>query len=470
MQTTFSPEQLKDPAVARSNEILRACVHCGFCTATCPTYQVLGDELDSPRGRIYLIKDMLENDRPADAKTVKHIDRCLSCLACMTTCPSGVHYMHLVDHAREHIEKTYTRPPFERLLRWTLAQIIPYPSRFRLALLGAKLGRPFAFLMPDARLRAMLEMAPDSIPPVSRNDDPQVFPAQGERRRRVALMTGCAQRALNTDINDATIRLLTRLGCDVVIAEGQGCCGALTHHMGKTDASHATAARNVQAWHREMRGEGLDAIVINTSGCGTTVKDYGHMFRGHALADEAAEVAGLARDVSEVLAELMPGGPAAAPRPARDGVAGRPLERAPAPVRPSEGGTLRVAYHAACSLQHGQQIKGHPKTLLKRAGFEVVEPRDAHLCCGSAGTYNLMQPEISRQLQARKVATLMEKAPEVIAAGNIGCMMQIGAKAGVPVVHTVELLDWATGGPVPPALAGEGAEPPGIVPRAARAR
>jgi glycolate oxidase iron-sulfur subunit len=449
MQTTFSPEQLKDPAVARSNEILRACVHCGFCTATCPTYQVLGDELDSPRGRIYLIKDMLENDRPADEKTVKHIDRCLSCLACMTTCPSGVHYMHLVDHARDHIEKTYRRPLMDRMLRWTLSQVIPYPTRFRLALLGAKIGRPLAFLMPDARLRAMLEMAPDTIPPVSRNDDPQVFPAEGERRRRVALMTGCAQRALNTDINDATIRLLTRLGCEVVVAEGAGCCGALTHHMGKTDASHATAARNIRAWHREMRGEGLDAIVINTSGCGTTVKDYGHMFRTEPLAEEAAAVASIARDVSEVLVDLLPeDAPAFAPRPAKDGVGGRPLEREPGAV----GEGMRVAYHAACSLQHGQQIKTHPKTLLKRAGFQVVEPRDAHLCCGSAGTYNLMQPEISKQLQARKVSTLMEKAPEVIAAGNIGCMMQIGAKAGVPVVHTVELLDWSTGGPRPPAL------------------
>jgi glycolate oxidase iron-sulfur subunit len=427
MQTTFTAEQLKDPATARSNEILRTCVHCGFCTATCPTYQVLGDELDSPRGRIYLIKDMLENGRPADAKTVKHIDRCLSCLACMTTCPSGVHYMHLVDHAREYIEQTYRRPFTDRMLRWVLARILPYPTRFRLALLGAKIGRPFRFLMPDARLRAMLDMAPKSIPPVSRNDDPQVFPAEGARRMRVALMTGCAQRALNTDINDATIRLLTRLGCEVVIAEGAGCCGALTHHMGKTAESHATAARNIRAWRREMTAGGLDAIVINTSGCGTTVKDYGHLFRTDPLAADAAAVAAIAKDVSEVLAQL--GLPEGAPK------------------------AMRVAYHAACSLQHGQKIKDHPKALLKRAGFEVVEPADSHLCCGSAGTYNLMQPEISGQLKARKVRTLEAKAPDVIAAGNIGCMMQIGSGTTVPVVHTVELLDWATGGPKPSALA-----------------
>ncbi len=427
MQTSFTPEQLRDPATARSNEILRTCVHCGFCTATCPTYQVLGDELDSPRGRIYLIKDMLENGRPADEKTVKHIDRCLSCLACMTTCPSGVNYMHLVDHAREYIEQTYKRPMFERALRWTLARILPYPGRFRLALLGAKIGRPFARLMPDPRLKAMLEMAPKVIPPVSRMDDPQTFPAQGERRMRVALMTGCAQRALNTDINEATVRLLTRLGCEVVIAKGMGCCGALTHHMGKTQESHATAARNIRAWIAEADGEGLDAVVINTSGCGTTVKDYGHMFRDGPMAEDAARVSSLAKDVSEVLVGL--------------GVEGGGAPR------------LRVAYHAACSLQHGQQIKTYPKDLLKSAGFEVVEPRDAHLCCGSAGTYNLMQPVISAQLKDRKVATLEEKRPEVIAAGNIGCMMQIGSGTQTPVVHTVELLDWATGGPKPRALA-----------------
>jgi glycolate oxidase iron-sulfur subunit len=428
MQTTFTPEQLTDPGIARSNEILRSCVHCGFCTATCPTYQVLGDELDSPRGRIYLIKDMLEQGRPADEKTVKHIDRCLSCLACMTTCPSGVHYMHLVDHARAHIEKTYKRPLMDRMLRAVLARIIPYPGRFRLALLAAKIGKPFAWLIPDARVKAMLAMAPKTIPPVSRNDDPQVFPATGERRMRVALMTGCAQKALNTDINDATIRLLRRLGCEVVIAKGQGCCGALTHHMGKEDLSHAHAATMIRAFMAEHRAEGLDAIVINTSGCGTTVKDYGHMFRNDPLAADAATVAGLATDVSQILSRI--GLPQGAPK------------------------GLRVAYHAACSLQHGQQIKSAPKDLLKRAGFEVVEPADSHLCCGSAGTYNLLQPKLSAELKARKVQTLEAKAPQIIAAGNIGCMMQIGSGTGIPVVHTVELLDWATGGPQPRALMG----------------
>ncbi|MFK7744949.1 MAG: glycolate oxidase subunit GlcF [Roseobacter sp.] len=430
MQTTFTPEQLKNPGIQRSNEILRSCVHCGFCTATCPTYQVLGDELDSPRGRIYLIKDMLENDRDPDEKTVKHIDRCLSCLACMTTCPSGVHYMHLVDHARDYIEQRYKRPFTDRALRWILARILPYPMRFRVALLGAKIGRPFARLMPDARLRAMLEMAPKVIPPVSPNDDPQTFQPKVARKMRVALMTGCAQKALNTDINDATIRLLTRLGCEVVVAEGAGCCGALTHHMGKTDESHATAAKNIVAWASEMDNGGLDAIVINTSGCGTTVKDYGHMFRNDAkYAEDAARVAGIAMDVSEVLMKLeMPEG---------------------------TDKQMVVAYHAACSLQHGQQIKTYPKDLLKRAGFTIVEPSDPHLCCGSAGTYNLMQPEISKQLKDRKVRTLEAKNPDVIAAGNIGCMMQIGSGTRIPIVHSVELLDWATGGPKPPALEAE---------------
>ncbi|WP_421905719.1 glycolate oxidase subunit GlcF [Mameliella sp.] len=426
MQTNFTEEQLKDAGTARANQILRSCVHCGFCTATCPTYQVLGDELDSPRGRIYLIKDMLENERVPDEKTVKHIDRCLSCLACMTTCPSGVHYMHLVDHARDYIEKHYDRPWHDKALRWLLARILPYPGRFRMALLAAKMGKPFRGLVPDARLRAMLDMAPDKIPPVSRNDDPQSFAPKVERKMRVALMTGCAQKALNTDINDATIRLLTRLGCEVVVAKGAGCCGALTHHMGKTGESHATAARNIRAWTAEMNGEGLDAIVINTSGCGTTVKDYGHMFAQDDLADDAARVAGIAMDISELLTRLdIPEGAAKG---------------------------LRVAYHAACSLQHGQKVKTAPKNLLKRAGFEVVEPADSHLCCGSAGTYNLMQPEISAKLKARKVRTLEARKPEVIAAGNIGCMMQIGSGTDLPVVHTVELLDWATGGPKPRSL------------------
>ncbi len=425
MQTNFTEAQMADPKIERANEILRSCVHCGFCTATCPTYQVLGDELDSPRGRIYLIKDMLENNRVPDEKTVKHIDRCLSCLACMTTCPSGVHYMHLVDHAREYIEENYNRPLFDRVMRAVLAQILPFEKRFRFAMRGAQLAKPFTGIMP-AKIRNMVEFAPAKLPPPSLNDRPQVFAAMGKRIKRVALMTGCAQKALDTDINDATIRLLRRHGCEVVVANGAGCCGALTHHMGKSKQSHVTAAKNIKAWMAEVNGDGLDAIVINTSGCGTTVKDYGHMFRNDGLAKEAAIVADLAQDISEVMIDLK--------------------------LVVTEPKNLRVAYHSACSLQHGQQIKFHPKTLLKQAGFSVVEPKDPHLCCGSAGTYNLMQPEISKQLKDLKVTNLEAVTPDIIAAGNIGCMMQIGSGTAIPVVHTVELLDWATGGPKPPKL------------------
>lgn len=426
MQTNFTAQQLADPATARSNEILRSCVHCGFCTATCPTFQILGDELDSPRGRIYLIKDMLENNRPADADTVKHIDRCLGCLSCMTTCPSGVHYGHLVDHARAHIEQTYRRPFRDRWLRRILAMILPYPGRFRLALRLARLARPMRGLIPDERMRAMLDMAPARIAAPSRLDAPQTHMASGQRRKRVVMMTGCAQRALDPEINAATIRLLTRLGVEVVIPKGEGCCGALVHHLGREDETHAFAARNIRAWTAQMDGAGLDGIVINTSGCGTTVKDYGHIFRNSGMAADAARVSGLAMDITEFLATL---------------------DLPPATAQP-----LRVAYHAACSLQHGQKVTAAPKELLGRAGFQVLSPKDPHLCCGSAGTYNLLQPAIANELKSRKVNSLMATRPEVIAAGNIGCLMQIGSAAGVPVVHTVQLLDWAYGGPRPAAL------------------
>jgi glycolate oxidase iron-sulfur subunit len=283
MQTTFTKEQLANPDVAESEKILRRCVHCGFCTATCPTYVLLGDELDSPRGRIYLIKDMLENDRPASAQVVKHIDRCLSCLACMTTCPSDVHYMHLVDHARKHIEETYKRPLGDRALRSVLALVLPSPTLFRLALIGAELARPFASLLPQhgklGQVRAMLGLAPARVPSPSPADRPQVFAAEGQRRIRVALLNGCAQQVLAPEINEATIRLLTRHGAEVVVARGAGCCGALTHHMGKEGLALRSARSNIDAWSRELAGPGLDAVVINASGCGTTVKDYGFMLR-----------------------------------------------------------------------------------------------------------------------------------------------------------------------------------------------
>ena len=426
MQTRFTADQLAIPEIGRANQIIRSCVHCGMCNATCPTYQVIGDELDGPRGRIYLIKEMLENGRPADSRTVRHIDRCLSCLACMSTCPSGVEYMRLVDFAREHIERTYKRPIGDAALRWILAKVLPYPTRFRVAMLMAKAARPFRGIMPDRRLKAMLELAPKTIPPVSRNDDPQVFQAEGTKKKRVAIMTGCAQRALNTHINDATIRLLRRLGCEVVVARGAGCCGALTHHMGKSESSRETAIRSIDAWHEEFEENGLDAVVVNASGCGAVVKHYGEIFRGFPGQHRASKISELAVDVTELLAELG------------------------LPEGSSYG--LKVAYHSACSLQHGQQIVTAPKNLLKEAGFEVVEPADSHLCCGSAGTYNILQPEISSKLRSNKVQALEAKSPDVIASGNIGCMMQISTGTTIPVAHTVELLDWATGGPVPSVL------------------
>jgi glycolate oxidase iron-sulfur subunit len=429
MQTHFTLAQLADPAAARSEEILRKCVHCGFCTATCPTYLLLGDELDSPRGRIYLIKDMLETGRAADAATVTHIDRCLSCLSCMTTCPSSVHYMHLVDHARAHIEETYKRPLPERLLRRILALVLPNASLFRLALYGAALARPLQGLLPG-RLKGLVAMAPRKIPKASPIDKPQVFPAEGERRMRVALLNGCAQKVLAPNLNEATVRLLTRHGVEVVVANGAGCCGALTHHMGQTADSHRAAAKNIAAWCEELDGDGLDHIVINTSGCGTTVKDYGFMFRNDAeLSEPARRISEIACDVSELLSEIGVSGNGKMPR-------------------------LRIAYHSACSLQHGQKVRMEPMALLEAAGFAPMAVPEGHICCGSAGTYNLLQPELAEQLRTRKLANIKSIAPQVIAAGNLGCMIQIGAGTDTPVVHTVELLDWATGGPAPAGLGG----------------
>jgi glycolate oxidase iron-sulfur subunit len=429
MQTNFTAEQLRDPDMASSNQVLRTCVHCGFCTATCPTFLLLGDELDSPRGRIYLIKDMLEADRPATPDVVPHIDRCLSCLSCMTTCPSGVHYMHLVDHARSHIEQTYRRPLFDRLLRAMLATVLPRPALFRLALIGARLARPFAKLIPERRLRAMLELAPSDVPGPSPLSGPRVHRAQSERRGRVVLLAGCAQQVLAPQINEATIRLLTRLGVEVVVPPGAGCCGSLTHHMGRHADAMASARANIAAWHNEIAGEGVDAIIVNASGCGTTVKDYGFMFRSEPelWREQAESVSALACDVSEYLARI-----------------------GYAPTRRSQH--LTVAYHSACSLQHGQRVTSEPKALLQGAGFTVVEPAEAHICCGSAGTYNMLQPDIATRLRARKLGHLRATGADVIAAGNIGCITQL-AGDGTPVVHTVELLDWMAGGPRPRALA-----------------
>ena len=429
MQTNFSAALLEDPQMAASEKIVRTCVHCGFCTATCPTYLLGGDELDSPRGRIYLIKDMLEGNKPASEEVVKHVDRCLSCLSCMNTCPSGVNYMHLVDHAREYIERTYRRPLADRVLRWVLGRVLPNPALFRMAVIAARPFRPLAGLvarLPGGdRLAAMIRLAPAQLPRSrGRSKSPLVTPG-----KRVAMLKGCAQSVLDPEINEATDRLLRRHGVEAVSVAGEGCCGALNHHLGQTASSHAAARRNIDAWIAEIDGPGLDAIIVTASGCGTTVKDYGFMFHADpGYAAKAARVAALAMDISEFLSTL-------------ELKAARPTGHV-------------VAYHSACSLQHGQQVKEPPKRLLRAVGFVVKDVPEGHICCGSAGTYNILQPAIATQLRDRKVANIAKVKPQIIAAGNIGCLTQIGSAAGVPVLHTVKLLDWATGGPRPRELDG----------------
>lgn len=434
MKTEFSLAQLADPDIAQADKILRACVHCGFCTATCPTYVLLGDELDSPRGRIYLIKEMLEKDETPTAEVVKHVDRCLSCLACMTTCPSGVNYMHLVDQARVRIEQRYQRPLTERLLRQVLAFVLPDPRRFRASMWLARLARPLAMLLPTPRpaatpglilrLKAMLALAPNRLPTPGSLPG-SVFAALGKKRGRVALLQGCAQQVLAPRINQAAISLLTRHGIEVVLVRDEQCCGALTHHLGNDRDALGRARANVTAWQKEAAKEGLDAILVTTSGCGTVIKDYGYLLREDAaFAADAAKVSALAKDITEY-------------------VAGLGLESK------TRMDNIVVAYHSACSLQHGQKITGLPKELLSKNGFVVKDVPESHLCCGSAGTYNILQPELAGRLRDRKIANIASVQPDMIAAGNIGCMVQIASGTSVPVVHTIELLDWATGGSRP---------------------
>jgi glycolate oxidase iron-sulfur subunit len=432
MQTHFTPERLTDPHLPPLEKILRSCVHCGFCIATCPTYLVTGDERESPRGRIYLIKDLLETGRRPEAEDVAPIDHCLSCLACMTTCPSGVDYRRLVDHARAAIETQHKRPLADRLMRAALARLMPSRQAFRAALVLSRLGRPFAPILARLpglgdKLAAMLALAPKTTPAHGVRPGEFAAPGSSAKRRRVALLRGCAQDALAPAINAATIRLLNRAGVDVVLPKGEGCCGSLLHHMGHERKALDQARAAVDAWSRELKTGGLEAIVVTASGCGATIKDYGYLLRDDpAYASKASRVAGLARDVSEYLAGLD----LAFPQPK----------------------TLVVAYHVACTLQHGQKILEAPKALLSRAGFTVRSPTEAHICCGSAGTYNILHPQMAAALRERKVAHLARLRPDVIAAGNIGCLAQIASATSTPVVHTVELLDWASGGPAPAGL------------------
>ncbi len=433
MQTHFTADQLADPQTQALEKILRSCVHCGFCTATCPTYVVTGDERDSPRGRIYLIKDLLESGRAPTDDDVWPIDHCLSCNACMTTCPSGVDYRRLIDHARVLVETRYRRPLADRLMRAALARLLPSRRLFALGLRLAALARPFAPLLAalprvGPQIAAMLALAPKRKPQPSGPHMAEIHVVQHAPppRRRVALLTGCAQAVLAPEINAATTRLLRRAGVAIAAAPGEGCCGSLLHHMGREAEAHAQMRAVVDAW-TPLIDEGLEAIVVTTSGCGATIKDYGALLADDpAYAGKAARIAALARDVTEYVAGLDLA--FAAPRP------------------------LVVAYHAACTLQHGQKIVEPPKALLRRAGFDVRNPAEAHLCCGSAGTYNILHPETAAALRERKVANLERLKPDVIAAGNIGCLTQIASGTATPVVHTVELLDWASGGPAPEGL------------------
>ena len=426
MQTQFTLAQLADRALAESDKILRACVHCGFCTATCPTYVVLGDERDSPRGRIYMIKNMLEGGKAADPATVTHIDRCLTCLSCMTTCPAGVDYMHLVDNARAHIARTYERPFFDRLMRSALNAILPHPRRFALALGLGALARPFRNFF-GKQLRALFNLLPREQQS-ARKLNSSTFPATGVPPKKVALLDGCVQPVLRPQINDSAIRLLNRRGVVVVTPKDSGCCGALSHHLSKQQDALRFVKANIDVWMREIEGSGLDAILVTASGCGTMIKDYEHMFANDAeYAERARHVSSLARDISEFVAEIGLG-------------------------EADKAQPLKIAYHSACSLQHGQSVSEQPRRLLCDAGFDVREVAEGHLCCGSAGIYNILEPEISSQLLARKARNIERTGAQAIATGNIGCITQIGRGTKLPIVHTVELLDWATGGPIPAEL------------------
>lgn len=426
MQTRFTQAQLAEPEIAAAEKILRTCVHCGFCTATCPTYRLLGDERDSPRGRIVLIQTMLETGGAPDAETVTHLDRCLSCLGCTTTCPSGVDYMHLIDQARVHVARHYRRPLPERALRGVLRVILPRPRLFGLLMALAGLVRWTRAFLPR-RLGALFDLVPTRVHGPSPLEAVGAVTAEGERRMRVALSLGCVQRPLAPEIAEASARVLARFGAEVVVPRDLGCCGAIDHHMGAIDAAQDRVRRNLDA----LSGLGpIDRLVATASGCGTMFKDYGTLLaEDPARGGEASALAGRAADITEVLRDLGYRGSGAAPR-------------------------LRVAYHAACSLEHGQKVKTAPRDLLRAAGFEVVEVPDGHLCCGSAGTYNLLQPDIARALKEDKLRNLARTGADVIAAGNIGCMRQLMAGAPAPIVHVAELLDWASGGPRPLALAG----------------
>ena len=432
METNFSKEQLKDKDNKSSEKIFRKCVHCGFCNATCPTYQLLGDELDGPRGRIYLIKDMLEKYKPANERIVKHIDRCLSCYSCMTTCPSGVNYMHLIDHGRSHIEKTYKRPFSDRFIRGFLSITLSKSINFKVIAILTQFIKPFSFFFPK-KIREMIAFMPRTF---SKTTLPKMRIYQVKNRKkpvaRVALLTGCVQKVISPQINEATIRLLNRHGIEVVVPKGINCCGSLNHHLGKNDLANKDFKKNISIWYEEYLNNGLDAIISNTSGCGTTLKDYGFIFRSDDnFKKKAKKISELTKDIAEYLDEKV---------------------KLNFIVKSASAKKYKIAYHSACSMQHGQKIHKEPISLIKKTGNEVLEIADGHICCGSAGTYNLLQSDIAKKLLKNKIENIEKVKPQFISTGNIGCIMQIANGTKIPILHTVEIIDWYTGGPKPEAL------------------
>lgn len=420
-------ERLAYPGAEYASSALGQCQECGFCTLHCPTFLLLRDERDSPRGRIRFALQILEGGNPPTPEAVLHLDRCLSCLGCSSACPFGVDHEHLWNRTRAAIERSGARPYRERVWRRMLAHVLTSPTRFRILLGAAPIGRVLRPLL-SARLRRMLDAAPRHQSPASAKRRVRVHPAVGPRRMRVALLAGCVQQVLGAAIDAATISVLTRHGCEVLVAEGSGCCGAIPLHLGLPERARQLAAANVAAWERITADGGLDAVVVNASGCGTTVKDYGTLLSGEPRwAESAARIAARTRDVTELVAEL------------------------PVTYRnPAEG--MAVALHVPCSMQHGQGIDLLPHRLLHDAGFTVHDAPDSHLCCGSAGTYSLLQPDIADRLGADKARALSGVAADAIATGNIGCLLHIGRFTAKPVVHVVELLDWASGGARPAGL------------------
>lgn len=413
MRYNFTPEQIADPQVGPAAKAVRSCVHCGICTATCPTYVVLGDERDSPRGRIVLMKEMLEKGGTPTPEAVYHIDRCLSCLNCKTACPSSVDYRRLVDQSRAHIQEHYRRPFGDRLLRWTIAKVMTRPRLVRLGLLFAKLGAPIAKLLPG-RLGAMAAIGAAARP---HGPEPHRFPVPDVVKKRIAIMPGCAQAALAPQIDAAVGRVLARRGIQLVALEGAGCCGALPHHMGREDDSRAWARKAIEAFER---GD-FDGVLITATGCSAQLKDYAHQFAGDPVWEpRAAAFAAASYDFADLCTPL-----------------------AVIPPR-----ALRVAYHPACTLQNSLKLNGVGEELLAAAGQVVVPFLESHICCGSAGTYSILQPELSGKLRQRKLGNILASEPDVIVSGNIGCLQHLVAGEGLTqsILHIAELLDWAESG------------------------